>query len=263
VTDEQYEAVASALVGESAVEMVTEDGGMVEVWTISHQGALVTASAPRLLVREGMRLRCRLRLDANSYRIAALIITATIQSHTRASLTLRIDEATIDRMQRASQRFQLAQTGSITALVCDRVVPGEQINVALHDISQGGVALQAADLRPRPNDRYRLQLRFFEGPIDCEIRVLSIRPTNQPGTQTLGCTLLAPTPQTERTLHRILSRLQTITPMREPQTPSAASPSTPNHLRPDASTNPPLPGNAPTRPSPATHNPTNSFPPSA
>jgi hypothetical protein len=230
VTDELYEAVASALVGESAVDMVTEDGGTVEIWTISHQGALVTASAPRLLVREGMRLRCRLRLDGNPYRIGALITTARIQSHKRASLTLRIDEATIDRMQRTSQRFQLAQTGSITALVCDRVVPGEQINVSLHDISLGGVALQAIDLRPRPNDRYRLQLRFFEGPIDCEIRVLTIRPTNQPGTQTLGCTLLAPTPQTESTLHRILTRIQTITPTREPQTTDTPSPSAPNQF---------------------------------
>jgi len=51
---------AAMLVDASAIDVVTERGDTIEVWTISHQGATVAGSAPRLLVAEGMQITCRL-----------------------------------------------------------------------------------------------------------------------------------------------------------------------------------------------------------
>jgi hypothetical protein len=47
--------VAKLLVEASAIEMVSESGTAIEVWTISAEGPLVRASAPRLAVAEGRR----------------------------------------------------------------------------------------------------------------------------------------------------------------------------------------------------------------
>lgn len=52
--------VAGMLVAASAVEVTTDRGELVELWTIACEGAVVSASGPRLSVGEGMRITCRL-----------------------------------------------------------------------------------------------------------------------------------------------------------------------------------------------------------
>jgi PilZ domain len=209
--EDLFEQAAATLVSESTVEMATDDGALIEVWTISQDGVVVHASAARLVVREGMALSCRLQLDGIPHRVVVVIDEAVMRSQARAALVLRVNEVVVDGMRRASERFQLALSASLTALICDRLVPGVSVGGILQDISEGGLALSVADLRPRPNDRYRLQIRFFEGPLDCEIRVLAARPAEQPGTQTLGCAFLAPSAQTESTIGRVIARMQTAT----------------------------------------------------
>jgi hypothetical protein len=189
--DEQLSRAAGALVDESAVEMTTDDGGVLEVWTIASHGSVVRASAPRLAVRVGMTLTCRLVVEELPHRISALVEAAEVQSQARATLSLRVVAVTVDGQRRRSARIQASVPASLTALVCDRMVPGETIAAVIDDISIGGVALSVADTRARSGDRLRLRARVLEGVIDCELRVTSARPGGTPGTQVIGGPFIA------------------------------------------------------------------------
>lgn len=210
--DELLSQAARALVGESAVDMTTDDGRTLEVWTISSDGAGVRGSAPRLEVREGMGLTCRLMIDGMPHRIAATVETAEFQSQSRAALTLRVLESTVDGYRRQSKRVDVSVAATLTALVCDRLVPGEPLSGVMGDLSEGGVAVTVADLRPRSGDRFGVRVRVVEGTVDSEIRVMSARTGDQPGTQLLGCSFLQPSAQTQGIVARLLARLDAAEP---------------------------------------------------
>jgi PilZ domain len=197
---------AEALVAESALDMAGEDGQVIEVWTIASDGATLRASAPRLAVREGMRLACRLVFDQRPHRVVVEVTEATIVSDRRAGLLLTVVEAGIDGFQRETERVPMSLRGVLTALVCDRVVPGELITATVHDLSEGGMGMIVADRRPRPRDLYRVDLRTFGGAISQDIQVRSARPSDQANCQILGCAFVAPTAETISVVGRILQR---------------------------------------------------------
>jgi predicted GNAT family acetyltransferase len=206
MSDHKLFRAAEALVAESALDMTAQDGQVIEVWTIGSDGAKLRASAPRLSVRQGMTLSCRIVFDDRPHRVVAQVTEATIQSERRAALLLTIVEATIDGFQRSAERVPMSLRGTLTALVCDRVVSGEPLATTVHDISQGGMGLTVADRRPRPQDLYRLDLRTFEGAISQEIRVRSARPSDQPHSQILGCAFVTPSAHTISVIRQILQR---------------------------------------------------------
>lgn len=208
MSDDTLLRAAEALVAESALDMADEDGHQVEVWTISNDGAAVRASAPRLSVRQGMHLACRIQVDQRPHRVVAQVVEATIVSDRRAGLLLTVVEAAIDGFQRETERVPMSLRGTLTALICDRVVPGEPITITVQDISEGGMGLAVADRRPRARDLYRLHLRTFEGAITQDVQVRATRPGDQPNTQVLGCAFVAPSADTISTVRRILQRQQ-------------------------------------------------------
>jgi hypothetical protein len=213
--DELLAQAAGALVGESAVDMTTDDGRTLEVWTISSDGSGVRGSAPRLDVREGMGLTCRLLIGGMPHRIVTTVETAVFQSQSRAALTLRVLEATVDGYRRQAKRVDVSVPATLTALVCDRLVPREALSAVMDDLSEGGVAVTVADMRPRSGDRYRVRLRVFEGTLDNEVRVMSARAGDQPGTQLLGCSFLQPSADTHSLVARLLARLDASGPAAE------------------------------------------------
>lgn len=198
---------ASALVDESAIEMTTADGRVLEIWTIESDGAILRASGPRLEVREGLVLRCRLVIDGIPRQLTALIERAEMQSVSRAALLLRVVAAEGDGQRRRSRRIEAAVPAILHPIVCDRLVPGQTLRGVIDDLSAGGVAVAVRDLRPRPNDRLRLSARSFEGVIDCELRVTSVRPGNGPGTLVVGCAFLEPSDQVLAIVRRLQARL--------------------------------------------------------
>ena len=210
--DDQLSRAARAMVDESAVEMTTDDGGVLEVWTIASDGSAVRASAPRLAVRVGMTLTCRLVIDELPHRVDAQVETAEIQSQTRAALLLRVTAVTVDGQRRRAARIEASVPASLTALVCDRMVPGETVPAVIDDISIGGVALSVADTRARPGDRLRLRARVFEGVVDCELRVTSARPGSAPGTQVIGGPFITADAQAETAVANLIDRLQVSRP---------------------------------------------------
>lgn len=200
------DAVARLLVDESVIEASTDRGTTVEVWTISCDGAEVRASAPRFEVAQQMRLTVRLSIGGRPHTVTLLIDQADVQSQARASLLLRVVSAEPAGYQRQSERVDLAATATLTALVCDRVVPNEQIPGQVTDLSKTGVRIATPDSRPRRADLMHLYCRFLEGAIDCDVRVM--RASGEAGGMNiLGCAFMDPSHETTLVVERVLTRL--------------------------------------------------------
>lgn len=184
---------AALLVAESVIEAETDRGDILEVWTISHQDAVVSASAPRLAVSAGLELRYRAVTDTGPIYIHGMVETAEYQSTARAAITIRVtDVSRVARLERRSARLSLATPATLRAIVCDRIVPDEVVPVTLVDLSESGCAVATSDRRVRVRDRLWLYARFLEGEISTEIRIA--RTTADLGAVTVGCVFLDPGP---------------------------------------------------------------------
>jgi PilZ domain len=197
---------AGLLVEASVIEVSTDRYTSVEVWTISYEGIHIRASAPRLQVAQDMELTARLSIDGLPHTVSLVIEQADVLSHARASLLLRVVSATPAGYQRQSERIGLAATATLTALICGRIVPNEQVPGQLTDLSESGVRFTTADARPRSDDRMHLYCRFLEGAIDCDVRIA--RASSYPtGMTILGCAFLDPSPETTSVIRGVLARL--------------------------------------------------------
>jgi hypothetical protein len=183
---------AALLAAASVVDVDTDRGESVELWTISSEGESVAASAPRLSVASGMRLECRIPTNQVPLHVRAVIEAAEYRSQTRAALTLRVIDVESDGYERGAARLPLAASGVIQASVCDRIPPGTSIPVRIVDMSESGVGLLIDDIRPRPGDRMRLAARFIEGGLNAELRVAHVRPTGRGDETTVGCSFIEP-----------------------------------------------------------------------
>jgi hypothetical protein len=188
------------------VDVETDRGESVELWTISSEGQSVTASAPRLAVASGMRLECRLATDESPLHVWAVIESAEYRSQTRAALTLRVIDVESEGYERRAPRMPLAASGVVRAGVCDRIPPGESIPARIVDLSEAGVGVLVDDNRPRAGDRIWLAARFIEGELNADLRVAHVRPTGRGGEMAVGCSFVDPGAVTG-VVSRIVARL--------------------------------------------------------
>lgn len=193
------------MVAASAVDVQTDRGETIELWTISSDGAFVRASGPRLAVAAGMRIDCRLANEGAPLQIAAVIESAEYRSDARAALELRVESVATETRQRRAARVPLNVQASLRAEVCDRLPPGEAVPGVLADLSDSGVAVAITEDRVRAGDRMRLSARVVEGRIDCEVRVARIA-TTATGGLVAGCSFIDAS-QVAPLLARVLSRL--------------------------------------------------------
>jgi hypothetical protein len=201
------ERTAKLLVDASVVDMTTEAGRQVEVWTIASHATYVTASAPRLLVAEGMQLHCRLLVDGLPHRVLLRVEHAFAKSESRAGIRLCVTEVIPDGMQRQSERLELRVAAELTALICDRIVPDDRVIGQVADLSATGIGIHTPDTRVRTGDVMRLHVRFLEGTVTTEVRVKRCTTGDQPGTIHVGCLFATPNPGTQQTVSRVLARL--------------------------------------------------------
>jgi PilZ domain len=183
---------AALLAAASVVDVETDRGESVELWTISSEGQSVVASAPRLSVATGMRLECRLATPDAPLHVWAVIESAEYRSQSRAALTLRVLDVESEGYERRAPRMPLAASGLLRAAVCDRIPPGERIAARIVDLSESGVGVLVDDIRPRPGDRVWLSARFIEGELGADLRVAHIRPTGRRGETLVGCSFIEP-----------------------------------------------------------------------
>jgi hypothetical protein len=183
---------AALLAAASVVDVETDRGESVELWTISSEGQSVAASAPRLAVASGMRLECRLTTDESPLHVWAVIESAEYRSQARAALTLRVIDVESEGYERRAPRMPLAASGVVRAGVCDRIPPGETIPARIVDLSEAGVGVLVDDNRPRPGDRIWLAARFIEGELNADLRVAHVRPTGRGSEMAVGCSFVEP-----------------------------------------------------------------------
>jgi PilZ domain len=183
---------AALLAAASVVDVETDRGESVELWTISSEGQSVAASAPRLSVASGMRLECRLATEEAPLHVWAVIESAEYRSPSRAALTLRVLDVESEGFERRAPRMPLSATGVIRATVCDRIPPSERIAARIVDLSESGVGMLVDDIRPRPGDRIWLSARFIEGELAADLRVAHVRPTGRGGEMVVGCSFIEP-----------------------------------------------------------------------
>jgi hypothetical protein len=197
---------AALLAAASVVDVETDRGESVELWTISSDGRSVAASAPRLSVASGMRLECRLPTDQVPLHVWAVIESAEYRSQARAALTIRVIDVEPEGYERREARMPLAASGVIRASACDRIPPGASMPVQIVDLSESGVGILVDDIRPRPGDRVWLAARFIEGGLNTELRVAHVRPTGRGEQMVVGCSFLEPA-AVATVVSRVVSRL--------------------------------------------------------
>jgi PilZ domain len=199
--------VAQALVAESALDMLDDAGMTVEVWTISCNGETVDATAPRLQVQDGMTLTTDLLMDGLPYAVTVRVDQAGYRTEKRASLRMRVTRVEPAGARRGEERVELTGSGELHALSCDRLPDRHEFRVALSNISSGGVAFRADDVRLTPGDLLALHCRFFEGTLDAAARVVAVTPV-RPGDLRVGCRLEALDVPTATMLGQVIERLR-------------------------------------------------------
>ena len=165
---------AALLVEASAIDVDTDRGETIELWTISSDGVAWSASGPRLAVAGGMTVTCRLAQGGRPIQVEAVIEEAEYRSQARASLTLRVVDVATHGYRRRTERLSMSSAASLRAMICDRIVPDEVIPVTLTDLSDAGCAMTLTDNRIREGDRMALTARFLEGEVTADVRIVRI-----------------------------------------------------------------------------------------
>lgn len=197
---------AALLAAASVIDVETDRGESVELWTISSEGQSVAASAPRLSVASGMRLECRLATDEAPLHVWAVIESAEYRSQARAALTLRVLDCESEGYERRAPRMTLAASGVLRAIACDRIPPGERIAARIVDLSESGVGVLVDDIRPRAGDRMWLSARFIEGELGADLRLAHARSTGRRSETMVGCSFIDPA-SVAGVVSRIVARL--------------------------------------------------------
>jgi hypothetical protein len=197
---------AALLVGASAIDVDTDRGETIEIWTIASDGNEVTGSGPRLAVAGGMSISCRLSHDGQPIQIDAVIEEAEFRSQARASLVLRVLAVTAHGYRRRAERLAVSSSASLRAVICDRVVPDEVIPVTLTDLSDAGCAMNLTDNRLREGDRMALTARFLEGEFTADARIVRVN-SPSPDVYTAGCYFISVPAGALAVLERVLARL--------------------------------------------------------
>jgi PilZ domain len=198
--------LAERLVNESATDLQTDSGQQIEFWFISATDTTVLASAPRLDVRAGLQLEWRTQLDRCPIIASLTLEEATYQSEHRARVRLRLTCARSEPKHRRHNRRALATPATLTAVICSAVVDGDWIPATLIDLSDSGIGLTTADTRPRPGDRFRLDVHLLQARLRADIRVARVSRHDHRRTY-LGCSLVATAADTTEQISRILRRL--------------------------------------------------------
>jgi hypothetical protein len=197
---------AAMLVEASAIDVETERGDTIELWTIAHEGATVTGSAPRLLVADGMQITCRLAHAGHPIEVRAVIDSAEYRSESRAGVVIQVVDVLAHGYRRRSERLSVDAAASLRAIICERVVNDEVIPVRLTDLSEAGCSVSLTDSRPRSGDRMMLTARFLEGEMTVDVRVVRTH-SPRPDLYIAGCYFISASNEAQGVLQKVLSRL--------------------------------------------------------
>ena len=162
------------------------DGCVVTVSTVRVDEHVITATAPRLSVAEGMELTGRvIGPDGQPWAIGLTIEVAEYHSADLALVRMAVAGIEVDTSRRAAARVPIGGVAWLEAVSCQDVVDGDRVEGTLEDLSSTGVAFTTRRVL-RVNDRLIFHGRFFADSIRGEIRVASVRKASAPGQTIVG-----------------------------------------------------------------------------
>jgi hypothetical protein len=180
----------SLLFSHRDVDLEVDGGGMLRVQVLNHDGAHVTATAPRLSVATGMALTGRvLGPDGRPWELHLFVDDASYHTPDLAMVQMHPTEITVDESRRSAERVPIGGVAWLEAVNCQDVVDRDRVDGTLEDLSRTGVAFATSRLL-RVGDRLIFHGRFFADSISGEVRVASVRPSAAPGQTVVGCRFL-------------------------------------------------------------------------
>jgi PilZ domain len=196
---ELLEAMFAA--GEAVLEY--EDGTSVTVTSELIRGDRVLGHAPRLEVGEGRTMSGRANTpDGESWLVWLVLEMAQYRSPELADVAVRVTSAELHPHRRRAERLSMGGSVWLEALNCQEVVDGDRVDGVMVDVSELGVAVTTGRLL-RPNDRLMFHGRFFADPITCEVRIASVRETDD-GRRMVGCSFVDLEPGTQDRIGRMV-----------------------------------------------------------
>ncbi len=177
---------------QAAGEVALRDPDGHEV-TVDVHGVLadgLQGTAPRLAVAGGMSLTARLVMPTGEPWLLGFVIDeATFLNHERTDVRLRLERCIPDPHRRLSPRLRTGGTAWLSAVNCQDVVDGDRVDGTIMDISVSGVGFSSSRVL-RVGDRLLFHGRFFSDPVEAEVQVASVRPSDIPDRAIYGCLFL-------------------------------------------------------------------------
>ncbi|MGZ4430788.1 MAG: PilZ domain-containing protein [Gaiellales bacterium] len=180
-------------------------GAFVRVHADLIDGDVVSGTAPRLSVSEGMHLTGRvLGPDGRPWEVGLHVGEARYHTPDLARVRLEVVTVRVDQSRRAAQRVPIGGIAWLEAVNCRDVVDGDRVDGTLEDLSKTGVAFATPRVL-RKGDRLTFHGRFFADSISGEVRVMAVRPASVPGLSIVGCQFIDIRPGDADRIERILS----------------------------------------------------------
>jgi hypothetical protein len=196
---ELLEAMFAA--GEAVLDY--EDGTSVTMTSELIRGDRALGHAPRLEVGEGRTLSGRANTpDGESWLVWLVLEMAQYRSPELADVAVRVTSAEPHPHRRRAERLSMGGSIWLKALNCQEVVDGDRVDGVMVDVSELGVAVTTGRLL-RPNDRLMFHGRFFTDPVTCEVRVASVRETED-GRRMVGCSFVDLDADTQERIGRMV-----------------------------------------------------------
>jgi hypothetical protein len=185
-------------------DLITDDGRLVTLRLTGLQGARLTATAPRLTVRQGSTLAGHFIDSEHLSWTVSMVCLESIEVDRRMRLILDVSAISDDNL-RAVGRLDIVATITLRSKKCADLREGEEIRGQVVNLSRAGLEFtcQAALV---PGDRLGFHVRFMEGPIDGELGVTSV--SGGAGATTVGCWFSAIEPASLLVIDKALDRGQ-------------------------------------------------------
>jgi hypothetical protein len=183
-------------------DLITDDGRLVTVRLTGLQGARLTATAPRLTVRQGATLAGHFIDSEQLSWTVSMICLESIEVDQRMRMILDVASISDDSL-RAGGRLDIVATVALRATTCAGLREGEELRGQVVSLSRGGLEFTAQTALVQ-DDRLGFHARFMEGAIDGELGVTSV--TGADGGSIVGCRFVAIEPASLLVIQNALDR---------------------------------------------------------
>jgi PilZ domain len=183
-------------------DLENEFGQTVTVRLRDVKGARIEGHAARQTLVPGVRVTGRfVDLHAYPWRITMECHEA-IERDDETFVVLGVSEIAGDD-QRRDERLAIEASVTLSALGCSALRDGDEVRGQIVNLSSSGMGFATAETL-KSGDRLRFHARLFEGVIDGEVRVASVRPSG--GSNLVGSWFTGIDPASRQVLEDVLGR---------------------------------------------------------